>query len=80
MKAESNIYIQLQNIYKSKARQDAAEILQAVQSVPGGDNITKEEVDLFCANARFAKLINSNTNAIQLDQEAGMSLTKFPLR
>lgn len=73
MKAESNVYIQLQNIYKTKARQDAAEILEAVQKVPGGEAITKEEVDLFCANARFAKLINANANAVQLGEEVGMS-------
>ncbi|KAK4245472.1 hypothetical protein C7999DRAFT_43002 [Corynascus novoguineensis] len=59
MKAQSKVYIQLQNIYKAKARKDAAEILQIVQATPGGEHVDPAEVDLFCKNAAFVKLINA---------------------
>lgn len=58
MKAQSKVYIQLQNIYKAKARKDAAEILEIVQAAPGGEHVDPAEVDLFCKNAAFVKLIN----------------------
>jgi hypothetical protein len=59
MKAQSKVYIQLQGIYKAKARKDAAEILQIVQAAPGGERVDPAEVDLFCKNAAFVKLINA---------------------
>ncbi|KAK4238178.1 hypothetical protein C8A03DRAFT_15330 [Achaetomium macrosporum] len=59
MKAQSKVYIRLQNIYKDKARKDAAEILQTVQAAPGGERVDPAEVDLFCKNAAFVKLINA---------------------
>ncbi|KFA75603.1 hypothetical protein S40288_04439 [Stachybotrys chartarum IBT 40288] len=59
MKAQSEVYIQLQNIYKDKARRDAGEVLAAVRSMPGGNDIDAAEVELFCTNARFIKLVNS---------------------
>ncbi len=59
MKAQSKVYIQLQGIYKAKARKDAAEILQIVQATPGGERVDPAEVDLFCKNAAFVKLINA---------------------
>ncbi|KAL2206690.1 hypothetical protein CC79DRAFT_902948 [Sarocladium strictum] len=69
MKAQSSVYIQLQNIYKDKARQDAAEVLATVRTMAGGDNIDPTEVEQFCTNARFIKLIKSAEGASpQLDQ------------
>lgn len=59
MKAQSKVYIQLQTIYKNKARKDAAEVLATVQETPGGKDIDPGEVDLFCKNAAFVKLINA---------------------
>lgn len=59
MKAESDVYIKLQNIYKRKARTDASDVLEAVRRIPGGEDIDPAEVELFCTNARFIKLINS---------------------
>ena len=59
MKAQSKVYIQLQSIYKAKARKDAAEILQIAQAAPGGERVDPAEVDLFCRNAAFVKLINA---------------------
>ncbi|KAH0496606.1 hypothetical protein TgHK011_003957 [Trichoderma gracile] len=69
MKAESSVYIKLQNIYKDKARQDANDVLARVQKIPGGENIDLVEVELFCKNARFIKLINTGTeNPLSLEQ------------
>lgn len=59
MKAQSNVYIQLQNLYKDKARRDAKEVLTTARSTPGGESVDAEEVELFCTNARFIKLINA---------------------
>jgi NEDD8-activating enzyme E1 regulatory subunit len=68
MKAQSSVYVQLQNIYKSKARQDVAEVLQIVRSHPRGSEIDEAEVETFCKNAAFIKLIhgpNSSTTGLQ---------------
>ena len=58
MKAQSKVYVQLQNIYKTKARQDVAEVLQIVRAASDGD-VDPEGVELFCKNAAFIKLINA---------------------
>lgn len=58
MKAQSTIYVQLQNIYKTKARQDVAEVLETVRSHPGGKDVDVAEVESFCKNAAFIKLIH----------------------
>ncbi|KFH42334.1 NEDD8-activating enzyme E1 regulatory subunit-like protein [Hapsidospora chrysogenum ATCC 11550] len=58
MKALSTVYIKLQNIYKEKARRDAAEVLDLVRSAQGGEDVDPAEVEQFCSNARFIKLIN----------------------
>ena len=59
MKAQSNVYIQLQNIYKAKARRDVAEVLEIVRATPDGREIDPGQVELFCKNAAFVKLINA---------------------
>ncbi|KAL7951127.1 hypothetical protein V8C42DRAFT_308585 [Trichoderma barbatum] len=59
MKAQSSVYIQLQNIYKDKARQDVNDVLARTHKIPGGETIDLEEVELFCKNARFIKLVNT---------------------
>lgn len=59
MKAQSDVYIKLQNIYKDKARRDADEVLQTVRQLAPDRDIDPTEVELFCTNARFIKLINS---------------------
>lgn len=58
MKAQSKVYIQLQNIYKAKARQDVTEVLDTIRQTPGGEDIDPSEVELFCKNAAFVKLVN----------------------
>ncbi|KAF3350517.1 hypothetical protein VD0002_g2466 [Verticillium dahliae] len=59
MKAQSSVYIRLQGIYKAKARKDAAEVLDSVRRAPGGEHVDPAEVDLFCKNAAFVKLIDA---------------------
>ncbi|KAK1755990.1 putative NEDD8-activating enzyme E1 regulatory subunit [Echria macrotheca] len=59
MKAQSKVYIQLQNIYKAKARLDAAEVLETAQAIAPGRHFDPAEVELFCKNAPFVKLINA---------------------
>jgi len=58
MKAQSTVYVQLQNIYKAKARKDVAEVLETVHSHPRGTSIDVAEVEAFCKNAAFIKLIH----------------------
>jgi amyloid beta precursor protein binding protein 1 len=64
MKAQSTVYVQLQNIYKSKARKDAAEVLEIIRSQPGGEEIKASEVDNFCKNAAFIKLIHGPDSSL----------------
>ncbi|KAM0546111.1 hypothetical protein ACHAO7_007905 [Fusarium culmorum] len=72
MKAQSSVYIKLQNIYKERARQDVSQVLETVRGIPGGEDVDPEQVELFCKNARFIKLINSpEERAVKLDQVVG---------
>lgn len=61
MKARSAQYIQLQNIYKAKARADAKEVLSTVrdleQEVGKAQAIAEAEIDAFCKNAAHVKVI-----------------------
>ena len=76
MKAQSKVYVQLQNIYKAKARRDAAEVLNTVHDLPGGLEVEQAEVELFCKNAAFVKLINSaGASADRLPKVAGKCLS-----
>lgn len=58
MKSLPTVYVQLQNIYKAKARQDVAEVLETVRVHPEGKDIDLVEVEAFCKNAAFIKLIH----------------------
>lgn len=75
MKAQSSVYIQLQNIYKSKARQDANEVLSNAQGLARDVVIDPSEVEQFCKNARFIKLINSAQSAPRMDEVVGTCKT-----
>lgn len=78
MKAQSKVYIQLQSIYKAKARKDVAEVLKTIERLPGGENVDPAEVELFCKNAAFVKLINAgNTGADHLAKITGKSFHAF---
>ena len=61
MKAQSADYIRLQNVYKAKARRDAAEVLATVraeeQALGRTDSpISEAEVESFCKEAAFVRL------------------------
>ncbi|KAL8873090.1 MAG: hypothetical protein Q9174_001378, partial [Haloplaca sp. 1 TL-2023] len=61
MKAQSHDYIQLQNLYKTKARQDIDEVTKRIRAneeilkkpVP----VAPQEIEAFCKGAAFVKLI-----------------------
>ncbi|KAL8832797.1 MAG: hypothetical protein Q9170_004742 [Blastenia crenularia] len=61
MKAQSKDYIQLQNIYKSKARQDVQEVIENIRSMEKSQArkspIDSKEIEAFCKGAAFVKLI-----------------------
>ena len=77
MKAKSDVYIRLQNIYKAKARADAAEVLALTRSHDAGASATRDEVELFCKNAAFVKLVGKRSgDAAQLRKLAGKSFTR----
>ena len=61
MKAQSADYVKLQNIYKAKARKDVAEITETIRSVEKQFNriaMEEKEIEAFCKNAAFVKLIH----------------------
>lgn len=75
MKAESEVYIQLQSIYKNKARQDIDEILEILGTIPNGNEVDKEEVETYCKNAAFIKLVRESVPDLdRVKQLAGKSL------
>lgn len=98
MKAESDVYVRLQHIYKKKAQEDAAEVMTMVQSIAKAtfaavtldgsyatndeisveSSVDLEEVEMFCKNAAFAKLINTGDRDPNLLQSVvGMSCSFF---
>jgi amyloid beta precursor protein binding protein 1 len=73
MKAQSSVYVELQNIYKTKARQDVAEVLGTVREHPFGKDVDVTEVETFCKNAAFVKLIAElESSPTALKDTAGM--------
>lgn len=68
MKAQSSVYVKLQGLYKAKARKDAREVLELVRGSVRGEHVDQTEVDLFCKNARFVKLINAKPRGSDLGQ------------
>ena len=61
MKARSADYIQLQNVYKSKARKDLAEVVESVRFLERNTNrstaIDEKDIEAFCKNAAHIKLV-----------------------
>lgn len=72
MKAQSTVYVKLQGIYKSKARRDVAEVLETVRAHPSGKDIDAAEVESFCKNAAFIKLIHGSDLRKPIDPEVAM--------
>lgn len=65
MKARSADYIELQNVYKSKARKDLAEVLESVRFLERTANrttpIDEKDVEAFCKNAAHIKLVRGRS-------------------
>lgn len=63
MKANSETYVQLQNIYKAKARQDCAEVIETVRQLeqqngrPSSLAIDEKEIENFCKGAAHISLV-----------------------
>ncbi|EUC35352.1 hypothetical protein COCCADRAFT_35085 [Bipolaris zeicola 26-R-13] len=61
MKARSADYIELQNVYKSKARRDLAEVVESVRFLERNANrsvpIDEKDIETFCKNAAHIKLV-----------------------
>ncbi|KAL8861767.1 MAG: hypothetical protein Q9178_001968 [Gyalolechia marmorata] len=61
MKAQSQDYIQLHNIYKAKARQDVDEVIKSVRCTEADlkrhTPVGTREIETFCKGAAFVKLI-----------------------
>lgn len=63
MKAQSEMYIQLQNIYKAKAREDCAEVTQTVRALEKQTGraaeraIDDKEIENFCKGAAHISLV-----------------------
>lgn len=63
MKANSETYIQLQNIYKAKARQDCAEVIETVRKLEqqagrsSALTIDEKEIENFCKGAAHISLV-----------------------
>lgn len=61
MKARSKDYVELQNIYKAKARKDVAEVLESVRFIERTaqrtTQIDEKDVEAFCKNANFVRLV-----------------------
>ncbi|KAI1103903.1 hypothetical protein F4804DRAFT_308843 [Jackrogersella minutella] len=68
MKAQSSVYVKLQSLYKEKARKDAYEVLETARAISSGKGVDPAEVDLFCKNARFVKLVNATPTRADLDE------------
>jgi amyloid beta precursor protein binding protein 1 len=77
MKAQSSVYVQLQNLYKAKARKDVAEVFETVRVHPHGQNIDVTEVEAFCKNSVFIKLIHgASSSPVDIKSVAGKSITR----
>ncbi len=61
MKAQSVDYIELQNIYKAKARNDLARVVEKVRllerTLHRNSPVDEKEIEAFCKGAAFIKLI-----------------------
>jgi amyloid beta precursor protein binding protein 1 len=63
MKAQSDVYVRLQNVYKTKARKDLAEVVNIVRAHPRGKEVNIQEIETYCKNAAFIKLIRSTESS-----------------
>ena len=84
MKAQSADYVQLQNIYKAKARKDLAEVVESVRTAEKDfmkdSKIDDREIEAFCKGAASVKLIKGRPLQIASEpSEVSWSDTAKPL-
>ncbi|XP_029636762.1 NEDD8-activating enzyme E1 regulatory subunit [Octopus sinensis] len=75
MTADSNRYIQLQNIYREQAHKDVTNILHRVQNIlqkigKPYCSITEQDVKLFCKNGSFLRVIHCRSLAEEYDPKS----------
>ena len=68
MKAESSTYVELQNLYRNKARRDATLVHENVKALlldlgRDPESVSFEEVSLFTKHSNFLRLVNYRTLA-----------------
>ena len=88
MKATSAGYIQLQKIYKSKARDDAAEVTESVRQLEqsttrsNSSQVPTAEIEQFCKNASFVRVLTNKSKQsipeLRLMQKDSGTLAKLP--
>ena len=78
MKAQSADYIQLQNIYKTKARKDLAEVTAEVRSLEKQlgrrTMVDDKDIEAFCKGGAHVKLVKGRPIRIAIEPES-MNLT-----
>lgn len=87
MKATSEGYIRLQTIYKTKARQDVAEVTNTVRQLESklgrtSPSIANAEIEQFCKNAAFVKVLTNphgrTIPEVSLARQNPKTLAKIP--
>lgn len=86
MKATSSGYIQLQTIYKNKARADVSEVTETVRiletSLHKQSQIPAAEIEQFCKNASFVRVLTNPEKQplleLRLQQHDPKTLSKLP--
>lgn len=79
MTAETSLYINLQNIYRAKALQDADSVFRRVQELlkelnKSSDWISEKDVRLFCREAAYISVTRGTKIADEYEKGSGKSL------
>lgn len=86
MKSTSAGYIRLQTLYKSKARQDVAEVTATIRAIESSLNrsspVPAGEVEQFCKNAAFVRVLTNPSKQLlpelRLAQSDAKTLARLP--
>ncbi|KAL2870658.1 NEDD8-activating enzyme E1 regulatory subunit [Aspergillus lucknowensis] len=80
MKAQSADYVSLQNLYKSKARKDVAEVAKTIRRIESelgrSTEISVRDIEIFCKNASHIQVIRGR----DIPLVAGDTQTQKPIR
>jgi amyloid beta precursor protein binding protein 1 len=63
MTSDSAKYIQLQKIYRSKAKEDSETVYNILQNLPkvGNLNVTENEINIFCKNSHNLRVVRTTS-------------------